>query len=169
MSSTSSTADAPVDPPIAGWSTESASRLSGLREGSISFAWRAMLGIVWGAVLFAFAAVWQASVQIGIATWWLGPRSDPNPSVVRLLPFALAFVVLAAIAYDVRRLLTVSGAAAALIVLGCLADLDRSVGLAVTEIAIGVAVGLTTVAATTGRIRAVPVAEQPETPSAAGG
>lgn len=169
MSPISETDDVPSEPAVDVWPTAGTSRLSGLREGSISFAWRAMLGIVWGAVLFAFAAVWQASVQIGIATWWLGPRSDPNPSVLRLLPFALAFVVLAAIAYDIRRLLTVSGIAAALIVLGGLADLDRSVGLALTEIAIGVAVGLTTLAATTGRIRAVPVAEQPETPSTDGG
>ena len=34
------------------------------------------------AAMFAYAAVWQASVQLGIATWWVGPRSQPTPAVV---------------------------------------------------------------------------------------
>ncbi len=52
-----------------------------------------MVVTTWVGVFVAYMAVWKASEEIGIATWWLGPRSDPQPLVVRLVPFIVASAV----------------------------------------------------------------------------
>jgi hypothetical protein len=116
--------------------------------------WRLVLTLGWTGVFFAFAAVWKASEEIGLATWWLGPRSAPQPVVVRLLPFVLAIAVGAVVVANWHAAVWVSLAGSALIALLACFDITRSGGLALIEFAIAAAIALVTVASFSGRYRA---------------
>lgn len=124
------------------------------RPGELTPSWRLALIITWVGVLLAYMAVWKASQEIGIGTWWLGPRSNPQPVVVRLLPLAVAtaFIVLAG--YHVRRLPWISLGGTVVLAAIAVPDLSRSTGLAIVEFAIAGAVALVSLAATTGTYRA---------------
>lgn len=124
-----------------------------VRPGDLTFFWRAVVTAAWMAAFFAYAAVWQASVQLGIATWWVGPRSEPEPVAVRLLPFLATVVVILLIVYNVRGLSRVLIAAATLTALIALPDFSRSVGLAVVEVIISASLLVVAVAAHAGRYR----------------
>jgi hypothetical protein len=115
--------------------------------------WRLVLTVGWTGVFFAFAAVWKASEEIGLATWWLGPRSAPQPVVVRLLPFVLAIAVGAVVVANWHAAVWVSLAGSALIALLACFDITRSGGLALIEFAIAAAIALVTVAAFSGARR----------------
>lgn len=131
------------------------------RVGDLVLSWRVMLVATWCGAFFAYAAVWQASVQIGIGTWWIGPRAQPAPALVRLLPFLLALGCALAVIYNVRRLLAVSFAGVALATAIAIPDFSRSTGLAVAELVIPVLVALVTAAASTGRYRLAPAGTRP--------
>jgi hypothetical protein len=107
-------------------------------------------------VFLAFSAVWKASEEIGIATWWLGPRSSPQPIVVRILPFVLAIAVGLAVMSNVRGAVWISLGGSAVIALIALVDVSRSGGLAAIEFAIAGAAALVSLAALSGRYRAAP-------------
>lgn len=104
----------------------------------------------WIGVFVAYMGVWKASEEIGIATWWLGPRSEPQPLIVRLVPFivAAAFGILAS--YNVRRMPAIGLIGAAVLAGIAVADLSRSAGLAAIEFAIAGAVLLASAASFTG-------------------
>jgi hypothetical protein len=123
------------------------------RAGELDVLWRTVLATCWIGVFFAFAAVWKASEEIGIATWWLGPRSDPQPLLIRLSPFILALAVGLVVVSNRREAVWVSYGSA--VVIGALAALDvsRSGGLALVEFAIAGAVLLVTTASFAGRYR----------------
>ena len=74
-----------LGPPVAADSTTVL--LPTPRAGELSIGWRFAMIALWVGVVLAWSAVWNASVQLGLSTWWLGPRADPTPAVVRLLPF----------------------------------------------------------------------------------
>jgi hypothetical protein len=112
-----------------------------------------MLAAAWVGAMFAYAAVWQASVQLGIATWWVGPRSQPTPAVVRMIPFLLALAVVLPIAYNRRHLHRVGLVGAMFAVVIALPDLNRSVGLAVVELAIAASLALVSAMSATGVAR----------------
>lgn len=112
--------------------------------------------LTWIGVLLAFMAVWKASEEIGIATWWLGPRSSPQPMVVRLIPFATTAVFGILASYNVRRLPWISLGGSVALAAIAVADLSRSTGLALVEFAIAGAVALVSVAALSGVYRATP-------------
>ncbi|MDX2381508.1 MAG: hypothetical protein QNM02_17320 [Acidimicrobiia bacterium] len=154
--------DAPADqwppPAPASWHPE-------VRAGQLNAVWRSALAICWIGVFFAFAAVWKASEEIGIATWWLGPRSDPQPVLIRLSPFLLALGVGLVVISNLRHAVWVSYAGALLIAVLAALDVSRSAGLAVIEFAIAGAVVLVTTASLSGRYRAV---KRPATPDDAG-
>jgi hypothetical protein len=124
------------------------------RPGELSFAWRIALVLTWIGAFLAYMAVWKASEEIGIGTWWLGARSTPQPVVVRLLPFVViaAFGILAA--YNLRRMPWISLFGAAVLAGFAVPDLSRSTGLAVVEFAIAGAVAVVSLAALTGTYRA---------------
>jgi len=126
------------------------------RPGELTFAWRVALVVTWVGAALAYMAVWKASEEIGIGTWWLGPRSTPQPVVVRLVPFAVtaAFAILAG--YNVRRMPWISLIGAAVLAGFAAADLSRSTGLAVAEFAIAGAVAVVSLAALTGTYRTAP-------------
>jgi hypothetical protein len=112
-----------------------------------------MVIATWVGVFTAYLAVWKASEEIGIATWWLGPRSDPQPIAIRLVPFvvAAAFGILAG--YNVPRLPVIGMTGSVILAAIAAPDLSRSTGLAVIEFTIAGAVALVSAAAFTGVYR----------------
>jgi hypothetical protein len=124
-----------------------------VRAGDLTFSWRFVLGMAWALAFFAYAAVWQASVQIGIGTWWLGPRAQPTDVYVRVIPFILPLVVPLLLVYDIRRPVLVSMVAALGAGLIALPDVGRATLLGVVELAIAALLLLVSLAATTGRYR----------------
>jgi hypothetical protein len=124
-----------------------------VRAGDLTFSWRFVLGMAWALAFFAYAAVWQASVQIGIGTWWLGPRAQPTEVYVRVIPFILPLIVPLLLVYDIRRPVLVSMVAALGTALIALPDVGRATLLGVVELAIAALLLLVSLAATTGRYR----------------
>ncbi len=123
------------------------------RPGQLTMPWRAMVVATWIGVFVAYMAVWKASEELGIATWWLGPRSSPQPLLIRLVPFFVTagFGILAS--YNVRRLPAI-GLVGAVVLAGiAVPDLSRSTGLAVIEFTIAGAVLLVSAASFTGMYR----------------
>ena len=114
-----------------------------------------MIG-AWIMVFFAYAAVWKASDEIGIGTWWLGSRSQPTPVPVRLIPFAIAFTVAILATYNVRRLPWIGTGVALLLAGMALFDFSWSIGLAVVELGIALGALLTALGSFTGRYRLAP-------------
>ncbi|MEM1332667.1 MAG: hypothetical protein AAGG08_04335, partial [Actinomycetota bacterium] len=88
----------------------------------LTFGWRALLGLGWTAGFFAYAAVWQASVQLGIATWWLGPRAQPTPALIRLLPFIICLAIGLVVAYGLRRTSEIAIGGSVLLLAGAVPD-----------------------------------------------
>lgn len=113
-----------------------------------------MLGLGWVAAFFAYAAVWQASVQIGIGTWWVGPRAQPTSLLVKLIPFYLTLVVGLLIVYNVRWIVRWNAAGVAAATLIAVPDFSRSVGLGTAEAIIAGLLGVITLASLSGRYRA---------------
>ena len=104
-------------------------------------------------VFVAFTGVWKASRELGLATWWLGPLSQPQPVFVMLLPFVAPAAMVVATLNTARRLpwygLTASAACAAV----GIGDLDRIQRLAYVELAIAAAGALVSIASLSGLYR----------------
>ena len=113
-----------------------------------------MVVTTWVGTFVAYLAVWKASEELGVATWWLGPRSSPQPVVIRLIPFAVTVVFGILASYNVRRMPVFGLIGASLLVTIAVPDLSRSTGLATIELAIAGAVLLVSVASFTGMYRA---------------
>ena len=112
--------------------------------------------VTWVGTLLAYLAVWKASEEIGIATWWLGPRSNPEPMYIRLIPFAVVAVFIILAGYNVRRLPWISLGGSVVLALIAIPDLSRSGGLAAIEFAIAGAVALVSLGSFSGVYRAAP-------------
>jgi hypothetical protein len=125
------------------------------RPGQLTPAWRVALIVTWIGAFLAYMAVWKTSEELGLGTWWLGPRSDPQSVVVRIIPFAVIAVFGILATYNVRRLSWISLAGAVLLALIAVPDLSRSTGIAAIEFTIAAAVALVSVASFTGTYRAV--------------
>jgi hypothetical protein len=123
------------------------------RPGDLSPGWRIGTALTWIAVILALAAVWNSSVQLGLSTWWLGPRSQPQPLVVQLSPFAAPVLMVLATVNQVRRLPWFGLAASVVVVAIGVGDLWRVTSIAVIEILIGVAAAAISVASFTGTYR----------------
>jgi hypothetical protein len=130
------------------------SRLREPRPGELSPPWRIALILTWVGAFLAYMAVWKTSEELGLATWWLGPRSNPQPVVVRVIPFVVIAVFGVFASYNVRRLPWISLGGSVALALIAVPDLSRSTGIATIEFAIAVAVALVSVASLTGRYRA---------------
>lgn len=124
------------------------------RPGELTATWRIALIVTWILVFLAYMGVWKASEEIGIGTWWLGPRSDPQPLLVRLTPFLVTafFGILAS--YNLRRLPWLGVAGAACLAAIAVPDLSRQSGLALVEFVLAGAVLTVSLAALTGTFRA---------------
>jgi len=124
------------------------------RAGELTLPWRVVMIVTWVAAFIAYMAVWKASEEVGIGTWWLGPRSNPQPMLVRLVPFLIAAVFGVLASYNVRRFPWISLGGSAVLAVVAVPDLSRSTGLAVIEFAIAGAVAVVSLAASTGMYRA---------------
>ena len=130
-----------------------------LQPGQLTVAWQIMLAASWSAAFFAFAAVWKTSEEIGIGTWWLGPRAQPQPLLIRILPFVITMLLGLLAVYNVRRIAVMSIIASVLIAIIGVFDMSRSGGLAAIEFVIAGSMLLVSVgalAASTRRVPAVP-------------
>lgn len=112
-----------------------------------------MVVTTWVGVFVAYLAVWKASEEIGIATWWLGPRSNPQPLAIRLLPFAVTAVFGILASYNVRRLPVIGLGGAIVLAAIAVPDLSRSRGLATVEFVIALAAALVSAASFAGTYR----------------
>ena len=74
------------------------------RPGDLSLGWRAITAGTWIGVVVGLAAVWNASVQLGLSTWWLGARGEPQPTIVQFTPFIAPVLMLLATINQVRWL-----------------------------------------------------------------
>ena len=123
------------------------------RPGDLSVGWRAVTAGTWIAVVVGLAAVWNTSVQLGLSTWWLGPRSDPQPWLVRFSPFVAPVLMLLATVNQVRWLGWYGLVAAAAIGVVAAGDVGRVTSIAVVEFAIAGAAALVSIASFTGTYR----------------
>lgn len=123
------------------------------RPGELTPAWRIGTALTWISVVLAMAAVWNASVQLGLSTWWLGPRGDPQPRVVQLAPFVAPVLMVLGTINNVRWLgwfgLGASGVVAAV----GIGDLGRVDSIAATELMIAGAAAIISLASLTGTYR----------------
>jgi hypothetical protein len=131
------------------------------RAGELSAGWRVVTGVTWVLVVVALGSVWKTSDQLGLSTWWLGPRGRPNSLVVQLLPFVPAVLMVLAALNHVKYLPWFGLGASALVIVTGLFDLDRVVGLGIVEIAIGVAAAIVSLVSLTGMYRVDPAAAAP--------
>ena len=126
------------------------------QPGELTPAWRIAVIVAWVGALLSYLAVWKASEEIGIATWWLGPRSNPEPMYVRLIPFAVVGVFAILAGYNIRRLPWIGLGGSVVLALIAIPDLSRSGGLASIEFAIAGAVALVSLGSFSGVYRAAP-------------
>jgi len=125
----------------------------------MSLGWRAVTAATWVCVILALAAVWNASVQLGLSTWWLGPRSEPRPRIVQVSPFIAPVMMVLGAVNQVRWLPVLGVAAAGVVAAVGLGDLDRIESLATIEIVIAVAAALVSLASLAGVYRRVGTAD----------
>ncbi|MGH9134552.1 MAG: hypothetical protein ACRDZZ_11480 [Ilumatobacteraceae bacterium] len=124
------------------------------RAGELTTGWRIVTGIGWIGVVAVLAATWNASRQLGLSTWWLGPVRDQRPPYVLLLPFVAPAVVIAAAGNRIRYVPWIGVAASIATAAVGLGDLGRVRGLGVVELIAGTAGLLVSVASFSGMYRA---------------
>ena len=126
--------------------------------GELTTGWRVVTACLWISVIVAFAAVWSASEQLGLSTWWLGPRADQRSLVIRLSPFVAPLAMTVAAFNNVRRLAWFGiGASLVTSVFGII-DLGRVPRLAIVELIIAGLACAVSVASLTGTYRPIPAA-----------
>lgn len=127
-----------------------------------------MLGAAWVLAFLAFASVWKVSEEIGISTWWIGPRSQPQPLVIRSIPFVLVIIPTLAALYNVRRAAWLGVAVSLALGVVAVFDISRSGGLAAIEFAIAACELLVSLGAVVASVRPGQTST-PSTPSASSG
>ncbi len=125
------------------------------RPGELTSGWRLVTSVAWIAIAVAIGSVWKTSEQLGLSTWWLGPRGDPQPRVVQLMPFVPALLMVIGAINNARRLPLFGIAASAFIVAIGIADLGRVARLGWIEIGIGIAAAAVSLGSTAGVLRPV--------------
>jgi hypothetical protein len=125
------------------------------RVGDLSSWWRTATAVTWICVILAFSAIWNTSAQLGLSTWWLGARSDPQPLFVRLLPFVAPVLMVLGTINRVRWLCWYGlGASAVLVAIG-VGDVGRVTRIGTLEIAVGVGAAAVSLASLSGTYRPV--------------
>lgn len=123
------------------------------RAGELSAGWRVITAVCWIGVVASFAAIWNTSERLGLSTWWLGPRGEPMPTAVRLLPFVAPTLMTLAVSSNVRWLWRWGIAASVVTAAFGLGDLGGFSGLAGIELAVAAAALAVSVASSTGTYR----------------
>jgi hypothetical protein len=134
------------------------------RAGELTAGWRLVHSLVWISVAVAIGSVWKTSDQLGMSTWWLGPRGAPRPRLVQILPFAPAVVMLLLAVNHVRYLAWAGVLAATLVIAVGVVDVGYTPELALLEIAIGIAALGVSVASLTGTYRPIHASQADPTP-----
>lgn len=124
-----------------------------LEPGDLVASWRVVIVITWALTVFAYSVVWKTSRELGIGTWWLGARSDPQPLVVNLIPFAVAITFGVIASSRVKGLPRTTVIGAFVLAAIALPDYSRSLGLANLEMVIAGAVLLVGLGAFTGVVK----------------
>lgn len=57
------------------------------RAGELTREWSTVFWMGWLLIAASFVAIWVSSVKLGLATWWLGPTTEPRFILINLLPF----------------------------------------------------------------------------------
>ena len=123
------------------------------RAGELSAGWRLVTGLTWMLVVVGLGCVWKTSDQLGLSTWWLGPRGEPHSIVIQMLPFVPAVLMVLAAINHVRYLPWFGLLASILIVLMGVFDIVRFTGLGALEVAIGVAAAVVSLVSLAGMYR----------------
>jgi hypothetical protein len=137
------------------------------RAGELTSGWRVVTAVTWMMVVVGLGCVWKTSDQLGLSTWWLGPRGEPHSIVIQLLPFVPPVLMVLASINRIRYLPWFGLAASGLVVLTGLFDVVRFTGLGALEIAIGVAAATVSLVSLGGMYRDdTPAAVEPAAPDA---
>ena len=155
MSDPQATENATTLPPPPGVVTEQVRLVEPPRVGELATGWRIVTACLWISVIVAFAAVWSTSVQLGLSTWWLGPRADPRSPIIRLLPFVAPLLVTIAAFNNMRRLAWYGMGAALVTAAFGIVDLGRVPRLAVVELIVAGLALVVSAASLTGTYRPV--------------
>lgn len=134
----------PVDPAVA---------TPAPRPGDLTSGWLVVFGLGWLAAAVAMAAVWSASRQIGLSTWWLGPPARPRPIFVNVLPFVAPLLLVAGALNRARHLPWSGLAGAAVIAAVGLGDLGRVRGFGLVELLIAAGAAAISLASLAGMYR----------------
>jgi hypothetical protein len=119
----------------------------------MSMGWRIITISMWIGVFASFVGVWGASEQLGLLTWWLGPRAQPQPRFVQISPFYFPLIMVLGIVNQVRWMALAGVCAGAILAAYGFGDLDRVTRLGLVEILIGAAAAAVSLAALTGTYR----------------
>jgi hypothetical protein len=127
-----------------------------LLPGHLTASWGTAFWLGWGLVAGGFAAIWYSARVTGMATWWLGPETDPRLILVSLLPF-VAPVGLAVMTLVHRRWMPFLGIAGA-VVTGLVAwgDVGGPARYFAVELALAAGGLLISIASLAGMVRAAP-------------
>jgi hypothetical protein len=131
------------------------------RAGELTNVWRLITCLTWMLVVVALGCVWKTSDQLGLSTWWLGPRGEPRSIIVQLLPFVPGVLMLLAAINHMRYLPWLGLVASGLVMLTGLFDVVRFTGLGLLEIAIGVAAAVVSLVSLAGMYRTDPARVAP--------
>lgn len=123
------------------------------RAGELTMGWRITTAIAWIGVVLGFAAVWNTSVQLGLSTWWLGPRAQPTSPLLRLAPFVAPIFMVVGTLNNVRWLGRLGVGAALVTAVFGIGDLGRIERLAVVELLIAGLALVVSIASSTGTYR----------------
>ena len=95
--------------------------------------------LFWGLVFVAVVGVWKASQELGVATWWRGPRSAPQPALVQILPLVAPSVMVIGGVFRWRALPWFGVVASIVTAAIGAGDLGRVGRLGLVEVALGAA------------------------------
>lgn len=125
-----------------------------VRPGQLTTNWSTVFWLAWAGVAGGFAAVWYSSRLTGLATWWLGPETEPRLILVSFVPF-LAPLALAISALTHRRWLPWFGILGSLVTAAVAAgDVGRPARYHLVEFLLAAAGFLVSVASFAGMYRA---------------
>jgi hypothetical protein len=124
--------------------------------GQLTSGWSTVFWIGWLLIVASFIAIWYSSRVIGLATWWLGPATDPQLILVNLLPLTVP-IALAVAGFRGARWLPWWGlGGAAFVAVIAAFDIRTVPGYAVIEFGLAAAGLCISVASFAGVFRAAP-------------
>ena len=126
------------------------------RAGELTREWSTIFWIGWLLIAASFVAIWVSSAKVGLATWWLGPSTEPRFILINLLPFIAPLSLSVAAVMRARRLPWFGIAGALLTAVIAAFDIADVPGYAVIEFGLAAAGMLVSLAAISGMYRSAP-------------